>query len=867
MSSLGFLVANIATDAPKEIYYCPFPRCQRWFVRQDLCTRHHERHFRRSSRGNDLPAVPSQEANISNGLEPNIAPREAIHDATHVQVPISPSEGASADLRNEQSPPTAGLQQLTRAIAVINDIPNLNGTEPSNQTDPSNSNRHDTTASRQDMEASESLIATGYSERHGATQDTVDQNVMVSTIPHPPVLPTGPQTAGPGLIVTPNDQPFSESPSSIRDDFTTWLFDNTQSFYNGLSSSEPLFVGPSTECDLVGMSVPNYFANPFGSNQYLNTFADPSQVDAVGDTQFDTTLSSERRRYLIEFMRMRFIGGNEPTGQFQRDQILQGNHDSEEHILNLRLMRSYIASYWQNFHDQFPILHKPTFSADNASDLLSLAVMAIGASLLGNEYGMIMKAAAKNFANFVAWHLRWQVYMDSSFHPPAKLWVFQTLLLLEIYEKMNATRALHERANIHYATTINLMRRSTALDEDLNLTQRPLSSPQEWWERWINAEATRRVAYAAFLLDATHATMFGHSAVMVVQEIRLPLPCDETLWSATSPAEVGLVESSLHANAIRPTTFIQGLKRTLTGRKVRTSSFGRLALMAGLLSISWHMRQRELQMSTLGVPHAIGVPETWRSTLISAFDFWKQDFDEDIAHMKMAAGGWPGVRFDNASVSDQATVLHHLSQLAMQIDVVDCQIAAGARAVMGRAVTKSERDRVQKKMINWCKTEGARQAAYHAIQLLQKFVTIGTENGSPRFYSARDDCLLSRPWVLYFAALTIWCQNHFNKRRNSFSAPHVTSPGQSLQQTQGQFGEDRLDYENVQFFLSHAASKSSVELASLDLGDRNVVSLLQLLDQSFRDSRWELLHEAADRLREAISITRRGNYNPIATAT
>ncbi len=45
----------------------------------------------------------------------------------------------------------------------------------------------------------------------------------------------------------------------------------------------------------------------------------------------------------------------------------------------------------------------------------------------------------------------------------AKLWVFQTLLLLELYEKMFSTRELHERAHIHHATTITLMRRGRSL--------------------------------------------------------------------------------------------------------------------------------------------------------------------------------------------------------------------------------------------------------------------------------------------------------------------------------------------------------------------------------------------------------------------
>ena len=38
----------------------------------------------------------------------------------------------------------------------------------------------------------------------------------------------------------------------------------------------------------------------------------------------------------------------------------------------------------------------------------------------------------------------------------------------------------------------------------------------------------------------------------------------------------------------------------MNGQRVRTNSFGRTILMAGLLSVSWHMNQRDLSITTLG---------------------------------------------------------------------------------------------------------------------------------------------------------------------------------------------------------------------------------------------------------------------------
>ncbi|KAI2247965.1 hypothetical protein LOZ10_006846 [Ophidiomyces ophidiicola] len=72
--------------------------------------------------------------------------------------------------------------------------------------------------------------------------------------------------------------------------------------------------------------------------------------------------------------------------------------------------------------------------------------------------------------------------------------------------------------------------------------------------------------------------------------------------------------------------FLDGLKKTLNGQPVRTNSFGRTIIMSGLLSVSWHMNQRDLQVTSLGVTTA---GDKWRAALLRAFDHWRRDFDDD----------------------------------------------------------------------------------------------------------------------------------------------------------------------------------------------------------------------------------------------
>jgi hypothetical protein len=252
-----------------------------------------------------------------------------------------------------------------------------------------------------------------------------------------------------------------------------------------------------------------------------------SIVDSSGPIQY--AMSEEKRQELLDLMSMQFYERPHDAVKRRKDAVFEGDINDENHILSLRMMNTYMGSYWYHQHAQLPILHKPTFTADKTPNLLLLMVIAIGAATLDKAYGTSLTDSAAEFANFVVWHVRWEIMRDADSRPPAKLWVFQTLLLVEIYEKMYSTRDLHERGHIHHDSTLTLMRRGSSLigraafdsppslrDDKTTRSSATNSAPdtpgaEETWAHWIISEATRRAAFAAFVIDSIHATMFGHS--------------------------------------------------------------------------------------------------------------------------------------------------------------------------------------------------------------------------------------------------------------------------------------------------------------------------------------------------------------------
>lgn len=348
--------------------------------------------------------------------------------------------------------------------------------------------------------------------------------------------------------------------------------------------------------------------------------------------------------------------------------------------------------------------------------------------------------------------------------------------------------------------------------------------------------------------------------------MRLPLPCDEALWSATSSAEVQRVEASLAANGFKGATFLDGLKRTLNGQKVRTNNFGRVILMAGLLNVSWHMNQRDLQVQSLAASSTLGSQVRWRSPLTRGFDFWRRDFDESLSkndhwqHICQTKGGEPCPLDHHDNVFESRTCLHSLAHMAMHVDAIDCQVFAGADRALGRAVTDGDRTAVQRRMKEqWAPSARARDATFYALRFLCEVLIPEEElttkrkrpDQPPTFkYNARDDYLLNRPWILYFAALIVWSYGYALDGK-------ITPSNYTLTTRELQI----FDMQRYLIRMGGVASPDDLEKQK----DRNsCLGLLLLLRERFQQPRWELLHEASDTLGSCIELLTPGHNSEVA---
>ncbi|KAK2608955.1 hypothetical protein QQS21_002531 [Conoideocrella luteorostrata] len=897
-----------------QVFECEYAGCSRTFVRADLQKRHMDRHaakgFRLDQNEHDAcsdtqaalaeitPPFSEHYSNSSFSIHPQNQP-QYLSPRVPYQSPYTPVGNTSPNTRQSLTTGIADTYPVDAAsvpshINTQTHFTSYNGTLPTPSSSAQSQFYHEQTQPpepagsftshpevvalnmRNSQYSQELEVSTPQLSGHDeyATAEPQDyhngshlQNADLISLDQIPMPSVGPVFGDDGGL---NKSPYVGMP----EDFMAYLFNSLP------QHGSPPGYGPQDPSSNYGELQDTQFSTPFMVNGSSSMGHSPtasqhimSVTNLLGENSPEINISDERSREIFDFINDRFYEQDVPPAERQRERILGGNRDQDDHMLSKRMMQAYLGSYWYHFSDQLPILHRPTFSSDKTPNLLLLAIMTIGAACLDRTHGQHVLTAGAKVSNFIARHLRWEIFMDTNFRPPAKLWVFQTLILLELYEKMFSTRELHERAHIHHATMITLMRRGRSLSgkspmdsppnhkEFLNGMKQSIGAvgqtPEESWNNWVTNEATRRAAFAAFIIDSTHSTMFGHSTVMVTHEMRLPLPCDESLWRARSSAELGRAETNLISRGIRPISFLEGLKRTLSHQEVQTTSFGRTALMAGLMSVTYHMNQRDLQVNVLGggVIQALGGRDKWRAALTRAYDSWKGDFDKGLKDSEPYSDPYGQRSATNEAqiVFGSHTVLHHLAHMAMYADIVDCQMFARAKRLLGKTIRPQELSSAQKRVKEqWAPSAKARDATFYALKFLSSVLlpdgAVYMAPGSPwpkGIYETRYDVLMNRPWVLYFAALVVWCYGYA-----------LEGPCSDIAKS------DSLD-ENQQkemqtYLRTYAAIRKPDDLQCMR-GINNNTALLKVLRDSFENTRWDLLHEGAHLMRNCIILNCGGN--------
>ncbi|KAJ5246307.1 hypothetical protein N7468_001290 [Penicillium chermesinum] len=470
-------------------------------------------------------------------------------------------------------------------------------------------------------------------------------------------------------------------------------------------------------------------------------------------------------------------------------------------LLTLNALQDYCDLFFTRFNATYPLVHQPTFNPSTVDPIFLASILFMGATYSTRQ--------AHQLAVGVHDKLRIQLLGHPDFSTQPDLWVLQTMLLIDCFGKMRAGPKQREKAQLFHCVLIKLIRRSNCcnIQDASHLAQS--ENLEQGWRQAMDLEQRKRLAMLCFMWDTQHAVLFSQSLCMSAFEIRSCLPCSAAAWEASSAREWARL-------ATRETSrrFLPVLKGYITPQSLSRprdlNVFARAVVLHGLMSVSADLKRRDQTTLRSETPDKVGA---WTPRMLRSYDLWKVDFDADCLAMKLAQTA-DQRRFTGLKMA--AYALYHAGCLALNVEVLDLQIVAGASQILGRGVTPADQSRSHNTILQWLHgSSGSSLAATrHSAALLQDAVlSLHDWDQTDAFHF---------PWCLYLATLTCW----------------VFHRGMDLSSS-----DQRMTTDLSSLIVTMTNCPSESELAALS-GKFDPKPLTAAMAQQLATVRWAVVHDA-----------------------
>lgn len=257
------------------------------------------------------------------------------------------------------------------------------------------------------------------------------------------------------------------------------------------------------------------------------------------------------------------------------------------------------------------------------------------------------------------------------------------------------------------------------------------------------------------------------------------------------------------------------------------NTLARIVILHGLMSVSADLKRRDQTTLRAETPERVGA---WTRRMGRSYDLWKVDFDADCLAMKLNFGQHPGEDVAGSRRGGEvftglkmaACALYRAAWLALQVEILDLQVAAGAGRILGRTVTEGDRERSRRGLKKWLLGggEGALGAARQAAKLLEEAVL--------SLHDWEQTDAFHFPWCLYLATLTCW-------------AFHGGVGGEG--QGGGERPGERVTTDLASLIVAMTTCGSLGDMAALG-GKYDTRGLVRTMAQQLATVRWAVVHDA-----------------------
>ncbi|OQO11598.1 hypothetical protein B0A48_03325 [Cryoendolithus antarcticus] len=410
------------------------------------------------------------------------------------------------------------------------------------------------------------------------------------------------------------------------------------------------------------------------------------------------------------------------------------------------------------------------------------------------------------------------ILQSPAFTATPQLSMLQVILLTECFGKSRAGQKQHDMSHLFHGMLINLIRRSDCQSAGaFPHTSEILVSLEDRWREAMHMEQRKRLALLCFLWDVQHALLFSQSLCMSAFELRTSLPCDPSAWEAETAAEW-----ATYGGTPEP-RFLATLKTFMNPDASATTpelnALSRQLILHGLMSIAWDLKRRD--QTSLG---SSGPTSDWQMRLGASYDMWRVDFDAYCMDMTKQLRNSPAAKEDFIRFSTSTRAIYHAAQLILHVELLDLQIYAGAKHILGRPVAPHDYQRSRKLIKRWVSDDGpkAAVAASHAAHLLR--------DGLTHLEDWDTDQTFHYPWCLYLATLTCWAFHRApNDEDGGTASAEISAP------------EKRHD-RSMNALVSSMTSAGPEGLSRLT-GKLDTRGLVHVIAAHLGGVRWAVVHE------------------------
>lgn len=426
---------------------------------------------------------------------------------------------------------------------------------------------------------------------------------------------------------------------------------------------------------------------------------------------------------------------------------------------NIPTLEYCLEVYWNIFHIQFPILHRPSFNSLTSHPLLVVAMIMIGSVLSYAARDILRDPLGLSLT--IGTDLRWLLFKSRK-HGPSQLWE-QSLLILEVYEKYFANRDLFERSSIHYAAKVEMIKRSTSVIGECYVSESrsPIklkeNDGERLWNKWIAAESMKRCTLMSFCSDLTSSMITSHNSILFVDKLMLSLPCNDLLWEASFENFKKFTFSE------KPDSICDCLKKLLKGENIKTDSFGKKVVFHTLASLIIQLENKDEIISLIGNIGYDNLEDRWRDKISFALDLWKYNVNglcSDVQNLVISSQ-----KLENSNLNSLYLHLndtkckfpaYHMSHIRLYVAHNDVLVYSGVPVSMNIGSQNEYYENVSIRLKSWADSLNGRIGVVHAyLCLIECLLSVDKIS-----YLARIDPIPERRHVMVVCSLIIWCYNY-----------------------------------------------------------------------------------------------------------